>query len=222
MRNLASNEDPQTLWSITPYFTKQKERRLNELGEIEESPDSVAEPFGWTQDAKMQLAVQVVSREVGRPMKEVSQQLELLKSLLPDLETHVAALKAADLVRLSCDLEATAEKLLVLREALPAANISRIVAGNLPLLGLDKTHLKSNLHEVASMLAPYALPVHWQSLLEQAPFLVDPSQLRATLSEIERLFGSRSAADTATLLIRSPELALSCQDLQPQGGNDHD
>lgn len=53
--------------------------------------------------------------------------------------------------------------------------------------------------------------------------LANSGQLEATLEEIARLFGCRlESGRPIELLYSSPELALSCQDLKPQGGNNTD
>lgn len=78
----------------------------------------------------------------------MAQRVQLLFSLLPDLGDHIASLKPAELVKLSMNLTDVAEKLLLLRDALPTANLSRVLAGNWGLLRLSWEQLRSNLQQV--------------------------------------------------------------------------
>lgn len=55
----AASGDSSAPWNIGSYYTKQKERALDDLGQIVESPDNTEEPVGWNADSKLRLAVQV-------------------------------------------------------------------------------------------------------------------------------------------------------------------
>jgi len=215
---------PQVPWSISTYFTKKTARQTDELGNFV-GQTQVAEPPGWHADSKLALAVQIVSRELAMPEPEAWRRLQLLKSLLPDLAERRSSLKAADLVRLSADVSQIAEALLVLREALPHANVSKLVAGHPELLQLGVPQLYNNLACVSDTLSRSGCPPEeWQALLEQAPYLADPHQLQATLGEIAKLFGAAAAGEgqAACLLVRQPWLALSLQGLQHQARGDRD
>jgi len=54
-----------TSWSIISYYTKKLQRQTDALGEIIQSPDTIAEPLNWTGDAKLQLAMQGRARHAG-------------------------------------------------------------------------------------------------------------------------------------------------------------
>lgn len=184
----AASGDSSAPWNIGSYYTKQKERALDDVGQSVELPDNTEEPVGWNADSKLRLAdqvsdgkcaaqaprfplnsqctqrpcvgakaaatcpactaTQIVSRDAVQSEHAVAQRVQLLFSLLPDLGDHIASLQPAELVELSMDLTDVAEKLLLLRDALPTANLSRVLAGNCGLLRLSWEQLRSNLQQV--------------------------------------------------------------------------
>mmetsp|Transcript_8250 Transcript_8250/g.24877 ORF Transcript_8250/g.24877 Transcript_8250/m.24877 type:complete len:364 (-) Transcript_8250:1514-2605(-) len=217
--NGSRDEEGSSPWAIKGYFTKQHRREIDAMGSIVQSPDNVSEPLGWTEEAKLTLALQVVARERDMPEAQVTQKFSTLCMLLPDLPR----VKVANLIRASVNAADAAETLLVLREALPHANVSKLVAGHPELLQLGVPQLCDNLACVSDTLSRSGCPPEeWQALLEQAPYLADPCQLQATMGEIARLFGAAAAGEgqAARLLIMQPDLALSCEGLIKIPNND--
>jgi len=167
--------------------------------------------------------MQVVCSELNISERFVMERLALLYTLVPDLTPQLSSLKLADMIRLAADAGGVVDKLLMLRDAWPHANVSRVVAANPQLLRMSASELSANLQEVEQLLSPAAPPEAWQQLLEQAPDLSHAAVLRGVLTELERLFGSsQGPARIPAMLVQNPGLALSCQSLSGQSRGDRD
>lgn len=84
--------------------------------------------------------------------------------------------------------------LLALRSALPAANVSRMVATHPRLLRASAEQLRSSLGQAAALLGGEGSGVDdWQALLERAPFLLQPDVLQAALEDCGSLFPGQPA-----------------------------
>jgi hypothetical protein len=95
----------------------------------------------------------VVAAEAGADEADVAARVELLRAVLPDGGLGGAALpggRAADLVRLAVDVDGVVGRLLALRDALPRANVSAIVARHPALLLLGADELRAGVREVCA------------------------------------------------------------------------
>ncbi|KAG1677651.1 hypothetical protein FOA52_010433 [Chlamydomonas sp. UWO 241] len=184
--------------------------------------ENVAEPLGWNDATKLQLAMQDVAKEKGLSEAVVFTKFRLLCAMLPDLPSS----KVADLVRASLHAEDIGDELMLLRGCFPHANVSRLVAGNPGLLTMGLCELGDNLARVCELMeASRTQPREWQALLQHAPHLCDAQRLEATLAEVSRVYGERADGEggPAALLVYQPDLALTCEDLSqvPSNGPGH-
>jgi hypothetical protein len=120
-------------------------------------------------------------------------------------------------VRLAVRASEVADKLLLLRELLPQANVSALVAARPALLLAPAAQLRAGCQRALALLGS---PEAASRVLQQAPELLDPPALERVLGEVRRLFGA--AQDPAVLLARDPSLALSCQGLRGQSRGERD
>ncbi|KAG2500155.1 hypothetical protein HYH03_001737 [Edaphochlamys debaryana] len=137
----------------------------------------------------MTLAIQVVSRELGGcpSEQELAGNVRALNALLPDLVPGPGA-KHADVARVAARLDAAAESLLALREALPGVNVSALAARRPAVLLTPAEQLEREAKQSWALLSPCG-PAGRRALLEAHPALLDPGAAAALLDEIARLFG---------------------------------
>lgn len=169
--------------------------------------------------------MQVVARELGVDASEVASKLELLQTLVPDLSPSLGSLKPAELARLAASLDdGVAQRLILLRDALPSANISAVVASNRALLTEDTETVARWIAEVKALLGVASggggdNGAALDALIEASPMLLQPEALQQVLAEVQRLFGS---AEPAALLLAQPDLAHLCQSLRQQSRGERD
>lgn len=76
-------------------------------------------------------AAQVVAREADMPAAELQARVQSLLAVLPDvMSPGPQQPKPGDVARLACHVEDVAAKLLLLKEAFPDADVSRLAAAN--------------------------------------------------------------------------------------------
>eukprot|EP00878_Enallax_costatus_P033630 GHUV01037166.1.p1 GENE.GHUV01037166.1~~GHUV01037166.1.p1 ORF type:complete len:112 (+),score=31.53 GHUV01037166.1:306-641(+) len=86
-------------WVIGNYYPKKLARETDSLGNIVQSDETIAKPLAWNSKTELDLALQVVSRDTGMPVEELSQRVSSLMVVLPGVDSKLAAMKPADMVR---------------------------------------------------------------------------------------------------------------------------
>ena len=138
------------------HWSKQRERRTDALGRLDQDPVNVAESLFWTPSAKVALAVEAVARESHVPVAEVSRRWEALLVLLPVLRTRLEAgapglgdaFTLTDLVRLSWLLDDITQRIIAWREVLPTTvALEPLVGDCLPMLTLDVPEIKRHMNQ---------------------------------------------------------------------------
>lgn len=137
--------------------------------------------------------------------------------VLPGLASSASSVRAADIVRLAICVPDVAQRLILLREAYPRADLSVIAVKYPKILLKDATTLQQDVEQVKQLLEACS---DRDRLLQEMPMLMDPECLRGVLDELQRLFGKTNNA--ALLLEGNPELALSCQSLHNQSRGERD
>ncbi len=110
-----------------------------------------------------------------------------------------------------------ADKLLLLRELLPQANVSALVAARPALLLAPAEQLRAGCERALALLGGAQAA---SRVLQEAPALLDPPALEHVVGEVRRLFGA--AADAAAMLAHDPSLAAAFQDLRGQSRGERD
>mmetsp|Transcript_16956 Transcript_16956/g.34682 ORF Transcript_16956/g.34682 Transcript_16956/m.34682 type:complete len:293 (-) Transcript_16956:59-937(-) len=197
-------------WNIGLYHTKRKTFKTGPLGEVpEETYDQVTDPVGWTQEAKMKLAIDCVARELDVSPDFIAQRMSLLQKLVPDLKPKLKTMKVGDLARLVVNVPDIATKLLTLREIFPSANISRMVSYQPALLLEDMEAVREKAEGLRELLQTDDI----DRAVELNPTFLELDQVRLALAEVKRLGGSLrvSEENAARYLMMNPSLLFSMQ-----------
>lgn len=160
----------------------------------------------WDLSAQRQLLKIVAAEELGISSDELTARIQQLGTLIPDLTTKLDVMKADLLVKLLSDPDELSQKLVVLREALPHANISDLVT-RFPYLVADNTlaAIQMKIEKMAEALPEVDLP----TLICKEPRLFD-ADLPKVLEDIKRLMGSE--VDPVSVLISQPEIILTMEE----------
>ncbi|GMH45605.1 hypothetical protein BSKO_13562 [Bryopsis sp. KO-2023] len=204
-------------WTVGKYYTKKLERRTNKLGEILQTPETIAEPIGWNDNAKLELSVELVSRETGVPIDEVKSRVRQLQEILPDFgERH---LKTVEKVKLALDIESVIRRVIRLKEMLPNVDASALVLKRPSLLSQDSEIVQKDLDTARKLLADAGGVENFENLVEVEPSILNVELLDHTLRELERLFLGKKSAK---LLESNPQWIWKLQSLTSQSRGDRD
>jgi hypothetical protein len=117
------------------------------LGNIIQTPDSIAESPAWTADAKLHVAAEALAAELGDwSVEELLDNAGRLKALLPG--NALAGLREATLIRLGMRLDDVARQLVALRGLLPGCDIAAAVGRWPAILDKEPEALRAALAEV--------------------------------------------------------------------------
>lgn len=210
-------ELPEAPWKISNYFSKKLTRVTGRDGEIVQSTETLVQPVGWNDAAKLNIAVQTVSDDTGVPVEELLQRIAQLQSILPDLTT--ANLKTAEKARLALDVDFIATRMIDLRDMLPGVDVSALVVKRPLLLSEDLEEIARTVRSVRNALESGGGVEQFEQLLCREPSILNVELLTSTLKEITRLFPDRNPA---TLLEKNPRWMWTLQGLrgQERGGRD--
>ncbi len=162
----------------------------------------MTDPVGWTQEAKLKLAIECVARELDVSEDFVAQRLGLLQKLVPDLNPK--RMKVGDLARLAVKVPTLPERLLQLRAIFPSANISRMVAGQPSLLLEDMADVGARAQGLRELLRTDEV----DRAVELNPTFLELDQVRSAIAEIERLMPNENAP---RYLMLNPSMLFSVQ-----------
>ncbi|KAL4420606.1 hypothetical protein ABPG75_010288 [Micractinium tetrahymenae] len=206
-------------WSLSNYYTKKLSRQTDSLGNILSSADTIAAAPGWTPDAQLRLAADVLSAELHRDAVELLEQVRQLQALLPGMESSLQRMKPAELVRMATQLEQISQQLLTLRRLLPTADVAAVVAAHPPLLRMGQEELGAALARVREAF-PEATQEDLDAMLSANGALLDgwPS-LGRCLAGVEHLM---TRAQIMRCLQRDPSFLYQFQPLEGQSRGERD
>ena len=164
----------------------------------------------------------LISRRRERNMKDVIERgrkqgvgeealrsnCRMIGSLLPDVELCCPQkMKASDWVKVLSRPEGVAETLVVLKQAYPSSNISRVISKSPKLLLEATSKLQLDADEVKNMLSQEGLNDDQICfVVESVPDLLKPSSLVQSLSNLRRWLPNQQAKD---ILLKSPQMLLN-------------
>ncbi|BDA50590.1 hypothetical protein COCOBI_16-2660 [Coccomyxa sp. Obi] len=153
----------------------------------------------WTDENKARLVQIFAARKLGMDEHMVSYRLRQLTLLLPDLSERVSSMKPDLLADILRDPVTVAERCVGLRDGLPFANVSKLVAGD-PALLLEEVEIV--VRKVQSLAEVLSIDErHAQELATQEPRFLDVDGVMEVLEEMERLMPK---ANPKTVLLRDP------------------
>ncbi|WIA20357.1 hypothetical protein OEZ85_006188 [Tetradesmus obliquus] len=158
----------------------------------------------WSDANKCRLVALVAAQQLAIPMADMEQRLEALMLLLPDLAGTIFKLQPGLLAGLTSDLAVTSSRLLALRELLPAANVSRVVAERPQLLLQDSSEVQQAVEVLQQLLHVERV----DKLVEAQPLLLVTPCVEEVLADIRRLLPGR---DAEQLLAADPDWVLRVQ-----------
>lgn len=158
----------------------------------------------WTEENKARLIALVAAQQLSLPMAEMEARLEALMVMLPDLAGCIPRLQPSLLAALTSDLSTTSSRLLGLRELLPDANVSALVAARPQLLLQDTAEVQASVAALQQLLGVE----HVDRLVEVQPLFLVTECVQQVLGEIQRLMPN---ANAAALLVSDPDWLLRVQ-----------
>ncbi|GMH45048.1 hypothetical protein BSKO_13005 [Bryopsis sp. KO-2023] len=160
----------------------------------------------WDDSAQRRLVQLVASEKLGISLEELTDRVAELGVLLPDMVTKLARMKADLLVKLLASPSSVSEKMIVLREELPDADVSTLVSRFPYLIAeFSSEEIRDRLGEMRRTLEGVDLA----SLLTKEPRLFSVDMDRV-LQEITRLMGEE--IDPVSFLVSQPEMVLSMEE----------
>ncbi|KAL4539295.1 hypothetical protein Ndes2526B_g02457 [Nannochloris sp. 'desiccata'] len=210
-------------WEITRYLTKKIGRPIDKHGNIIDSLENTADWFAWTDDAKLQLAADVLSPKLGISSEFLIHNVAALKPIIPGGAYALKKMKPADLVRLASKIEDVPAKLIELREALPpcidVANLISIWPDVL-LLPIDgKSSVKNGYQAVLDQFKDEIGKDGVNKMLKTTPQLLDSQILADVIRGSGHLMPLRQLASS---LARNEDYWMQFQTLEKEPRNDYE
>lgn len=202
---------------VTRYISKKKNRVVGPDGELSQDLENLKDPLQWGEDARLRLAFQAVAEEAGVPPSQVLEGVDRLFSLLPGLEGRLQALKPGDLARLGLRADRVAERLVLLKQLLPTADIQRLVGRAVWVLSCPDQELVEGVGRARELLGTLGSE-EVDVLAEVQPMVLKPGVLEGAVGEIRRLLNT----DPGRLLLGSPDFLFVVQSLEGQQRGDRD
>ncbi|CAL8464994.1 g4529 [Coccomyxa elongata] len=153
----------------------------------------------WTDQNKARLVQIFAARKLGMDEHMLSYRLRQLTLLLPDLSERVSSMKPDLLADILRDPVIVAERCVGLRDGLPFANVSKLVAGDPALLLEEVEAVVRRVQSLAEVLSIDER--HAQELATQEPRFLDVEGVLEVLEEMERLMPK---ANSKMVLLRDP------------------
>lgn len=197
-------------WRVGRYRSKRKEHLVNELGDIvaeERSGSNIAEHVGWDDAGKLRFCVATVARELDLDEDEVGKRLVNLFTLVPGMESRIGDLKMVDVVRMTARVPDVAVAMVRLRDLLPEANLSKMVAARPSLLLEDFDELARKIGELRAC----APRLRWDMILSDFPHLWEVHDMRGNVNLLKEKLAIEDDEALTKLLGGRPELLLSVQ-----------
>jgi hypothetical protein len=193
---------------------------MDSLGNIIDTPDHTAEPFAWTTDAKIRVAAMALSEEFQVDAESLVHMVSLLADIVPGGERVVRKLKPADQVRLAAKLEQVPERLIALREALPAGvDVTMILAKWPEAVLIDLDRIKSGVDSIETVFQGILDADGVAAMIHTTPQLLQDGVLNACLKGAGHLMPLSQLADS---LIRYDDYWMQFQSLRGEPRNDYD
>lgn len=193
------------MWTISDYFSKRQNLRTDQLGEIpSDAYDETKEPLGWDEEAKMTLAVEVVAEELGTTSGIVRSKIDELTKLLPGLEKRVANMKKAHLARLAASTGDVANKLVVLNELFPGANVGDLCARRPDVLVMTVEEMRSAAEKLRSVFEGY----DYERMVENQPLFLNPEAVDDAVKKAGILMPN---TDVGWFFERDPDQIMALQ-----------
>lgn len=207
-------------WQVSNYFTKKSSRPMDSLGNIIDSPDHTAESFAWTTDAKIRVAAMALSEEFRVDAESLVHMVSQLANIVPGGERVVGRLKPADQVRLAARLEQVPERLIALREALPAGvDVTMVLAKWPEAVLINPDTIKSGVDLIETVFQGILDASGVAAMIHTTPQLLQEGVLDACLKGAGHLMPLSQLADS---LIRYDDYWMQFQSLRGEPRNDYD
>ena len=162
--------------------------------------------LAWNDELKSRLLARVAAEELGIDELELTERLERLQTLLPDLAGKLAVMKPSIVTQLLRDIDVIPARIIALKETFPNANASRLSVREPALvLGfVDNEHLQNIAHQLRELFP--SLDV--DRLVEENPSMLDIEELRHAMAEAERIMPN---LDIEKAMGSDPQIILSFQ-----------
>lgn len=207
-------------WEISRYYTKKIGRPIDAQGNIIDSLENTAEWFAWDSNAKLRMAADVLSTQLGKSSEALLANIEPFGTLIPGGAASLRTMKPGDLIRLAANIDHVPAKLILLRDCLPSGvDVSQLVAKWPEILLLSEERVTG---EYASLLEQFENEVGVEgvcAMLETTPRLLDGTTLQACLRGAGHLMPLRQLASS---LARYEDYWMQFQTLENEPRNDYE
>lgn len=160
----------------------------------------------WTEANQARLVALAAAQELGIPFVEMEVLLDRLAALLPDIGTRLASLRPKLLAPLVKDLNRMPGRLIALRETLPGANVSTLVAGAPQVLLRTEGELRTAVARLKELMSIDENQASW--LVGEVWLFLETECVEEVLENLGRLVPGRPARD---LLLDDPTWLLRAQ-----------
>ncbi|KIZ03573.1 hypothetical protein MNEG_4388 [Monoraphidium neglectum] len=140
------------------------------------------------------------------PFSKMEARLDQLAALLPDIGTRLASLRPQLVAPLVRDLEQLPGRMIALRELLPSANISAVVAAAPQVLLKGEDELRAAVAALRRLMAVDDRQASW--LVGETWLFLEPDCVEDVLGTLGRLIPGRPARE---LLLDDPTWLLRAQ-----------
>jgi hypothetical protein len=178
---------------------------------VEASPWSLgyqmAEKYSglWNEEFKIKLLKRAAADELGWADEELEAKLIRLQTLLPDIQSKLAAMRPDTITSLVTNIDNVAASLIQLKLIFPGANVS-VLAIRQPylVLGFDMKKLE----DIAAQLRRLLPRLDIDKLVESEPLILDIEGLQEAIVEAQRIM---PRLDIQTAMASDPQKILSFQ-----------
>ncbi|KAI8473756.1 MAG: hypothetical protein J3K34DRAFT_164915 [Monoraphidium minutum] len=160
----------------------------------------------WTEANQARLVALTAAQELGLPFPAMEARLDALAGLLPDVGARIAGLRPALVAPLVRDLEQLPGRLIALRELLPGANISALVAGAPQILLKREDELRAAVAGLKALLDLDDRQASW--LVGETWLFLELECVEEVMDNLGRLIPGRPPRD---LLLDDPSWLLRAQ-----------
>eukprot|EP01023_Acetabularia_acetabulum_P056643 TRINITY_DN6577_c0_g1_i1.p1 TRINITY_DN6577_c0_g1~~TRINITY_DN6577_c0_g1_i1.p1 ORF type:complete len:259 (+),score=33.70 TRINITY_DN6577_c0_g1_i1:137-913(+) len=174
-------------WQIGTYYSKKKDRKLDEMGRFcEESLESLKEPVQWNAQGQFKVALLSIANDENIDVQFLNQQVDKLFHLLPDLQLKMPAMKAAKLVKqLAMNVDEVGQQIITWRLNLPSVDLMQIIMKWPQILFIPYQQIPNQIYKARELLQN---PEDFEGLAEKNPQIFDIQLLQLAIEQFERLY----------------------------------